>query len=174
MDFHDYRPGETLKPHLDVTVRTAMLSHPGGSVGHRLEFGGCSVAYITDTEHRSGELDPSVLQLARGTDLMIYDGNYTDEEFPSRVGWGHSTWQQGVRLANAAGVKALAIFHHDPAHHDDILDAISAEAEALRPGTIVASEGLTVHLATKIKDQGRFARQPALQRERRYGHSGRP
>lgn len=147
MEFHSCPAGETLKPHPDVTVHTAMLNHPGGSLGHRLEFGSCSVAYITDTEHRPGELDPNVLKLARGADLMIYDGNYTDQEFSSRIGWGHSTWEQGVRLANAAAAKTLAIFHHDPAHNDGFLDEISAKAEASRPGTIVAREGLTLQLA---------------------------
>lgn len=146
IDFHDFAPGNTLRPLAGVTMRTARLNHPGGSTGYRLEFGNSAIAYITDTEHRPGVLDPNVLALARDADLMIYDGNYTDDEFLKYVGWGHSTWQQGVRLANAAGVRTLAIFHHDPKHHDKFLDVVSAEAEASRPGTIVAAEGLTLRL----------------------------
>ncbi len=79
-----------------------MLNHPGGAVGYRLEWAGKSIAYITDTEHRLDELDRTVLSLVQNADLMIYDCTYTDEEFPDHAGWGHSTWQQAVRLANAA------------------------------------------------------------------------
>jgi len=76
--------------------------------------------------------------------LMIYDCNYTEEEYPAHVGWGHSTWQQGVHLANAAGAKLLAIFHHDPEHVDALLDRIGREAKAQRADTLVAAEGLAL------------------------------
>lgn len=176
IDFHNFSPGETLQPHADMKLQTAMLNHPGGSVGYRLEFAGQSVAYITDTEHQPGELDPNVLELIRDADLMIYDGNYTDEEFLSHVGWGHSTWQHGVRLANAAGVKTLAIFHHDPGHYDTLLDAISLDAQAARPGTIIAREGLTLHLAPKNSDKKHNALQLKPQETKqiaRYGSADR-
>ena len=78
----------------------------------------------------------------RGADLFIYDSTYTDAEFPQKVGWGHSTWQEGVRLADAAKVKQLVLFHHDPSHDDDFMDKVVAEANNLRPGTIAAREGL--------------------------------
>jgi phosphoribosyl 1,2-cyclic phosphodiesterase len=127
-----------------VTLRTGPLNHPNRATAYRLEHAGHVVAYVTDTEHAPGALDENVLKLARDADLMIYDCTYTDEEFPAAIGRGHSTWQQGVRLSNAAGVKRLAIFHHDPAHDDAVLDRIAREAEAMRPGTIVAAEGLTI------------------------------
>jgi phosphoribosyl 1,2-cyclic phosphodiesterase len=97
---------------------------------------------VTDTEHVPGQLDKNILNLVRDADLFIYDSTYTDEEFPRFVSWGHSTWQQGARLANAANVKTFVIFHHDPSHDDDAMDRIAAEAEAVRPGTVVAREGL--------------------------------
>jgi phosphoribosyl 1,2-cyclic phosphodiesterase len=146
VEFRDFRAGVMLQPHAGVTLRTAPLNHPGRATGYRLECGGRSVAYITDTEHRPGQLDRNVLELAAGADLMIYDGNYTDDEWPSRVGWGHSTWQEGVRLAEAAGVKVLAIFHHDPEHDDRFLDCVAAEASARRPGTVVATEGTVLSI----------------------------
>ena len=73
---------------------------------------------------------------------MIYDSSYTDAEYPRYRGWGHSTWQEGVRLANAAKVERLVLFHHDPDHDDAFMDRVAAEAEQLRPGTIVAREGM--------------------------------
>ncbi len=75
---------------------------------------------------------------------MIYDSTYTDAEYPTYRGWGHSTWQAGVRLANAAKVKQLVIFHHDPSHDDAFMDKVAADAAALRPGTVVAREGLVL------------------------------
>jgi phosphoribosyl 1,2-cyclic phosphodiesterase len=144
IEFHDFYAGDVLKPHPGVILRTAPLNHPGGATGYRLEYGKRAIAYITDTEHRAGALDKNVLQLARDVDLMIYDCNYTEEEYPAHVGWGHSTWEQGVRLADAAGAKLLAIFHHDPEHGDELLDRIGREAKAQRADTVVAAEGLTL------------------------------
>lgn len=146
VQFRDFHAGELLDLGDGVKAHTAMLNHPGGAVGYRLECAGKSVAYITDTEHRPGELDVTVLSLARDADLMVYDCTYTDEEFPTYAGWGHSTWQQGVRLANAAGAKRLAIFHHDPDHDDAFLRKVEAEAARLHPGAFVAREGLVLRL----------------------------
>jgi phosphoribosyl 1,2-cyclic phosphodiesterase len=146
LEFRDFNAGETLNPHPGITLGTGLLNHPGGATGYRLEYGGSVLAYITDTEHRPGVLDPNVLRLAHRADLMIYDCNYTEEEYPAHVGWGHSTWQEGVRLADAAGAKVLALFHHDPDHTDEQLDHIARQAQAKRPGTVVAAEGLTLRL----------------------------
>ncbi len=66
---------------------------------------------------------------------MIYDSSYTDAEYPRYKGWGHSTWQEGMRIADAAGVGTLAIFHHDPSHDDAFMDGVAREAAAARPGT---------------------------------------
>jgi phosphoribosyl 1,2-cyclic phosphodiesterase len=146
VQFRDFRAGETLDIGGALKVRTAMLNHPGGAVGYRLDYAGKSVAYITDTEHRPGELDKSVLALVQNADLMIYDCTYTDEEFPEHVGWGHSTWQQAARLANAAQVKKLAVFHHDPDHDDAFMRKVEAEAAKVHPGAFVAREGLVLQL----------------------------
>jgi phosphoribosyl 1,2-cyclic phosphodiesterase len=125
-------------------VRTVPLSHPDRATGYRVEHAGKSVAYVTDTEHEPGRLDDNVLALVARADVMIYDSTYTDEEFPSRTGWGHSTWQEGVRLAAAAGVRRLVVFHHDPGRDDAALDRIAAAAAARRPGTLVAREGMVI------------------------------
>jgi phosphoribosyl 1,2-cyclic phosphodiesterase len=146
IEFRDFRPGETLKPSSEGTLRTAPLNHPGGCTGYRLDFRGKSIAYVTDTEHKPGMLDRNVLDLVENADLLIYDANYTDDEFAKHIGWGHSTWQEGVRLADAAGVDRLVLFHHDPQHTDDMLDRIGAEVDAIRPGTVVGREGLEIHV----------------------------
>ena len=144
--FRDFHAGQVLRPGADITVRTAPLNHPGRATGYRLEFGNRAIAYVTDTEHRPGKLDAHVVTLANGADLVIYDCNFTDEEFPTRTGWGHSTWQEGLRILGAAGAKRLAIFHHDPDHDDAFLDGVKAQATARDPGAIVAAEGLTLQI----------------------------
>jgi phosphoribosyl 1,2-cyclic phosphodiesterase len=139
--FNDFPCGDTLTPHPGIVVRTAPLHHPDGATGYRIEHAGKAVAYVTDTEHRPGIADANVLLLAERADLMIYDATYTEDEYPAHVGWGHSTWEEGVRLAEAAHVRTLALFHHAPEHDDTFMDAVAAQAAGKRPSTIVAREG---------------------------------
>ncbi|TAN58472.1 MAG: MBL fold metallo-hydrolase [Magnetospirillum sp.] len=145
--YEDFDVGAVFTPYEGVTIRTGRLRHPNGACGYRIEHGGMAVAYITDTEHRPGEPDPNVVALVRGVDLMIYDSTYTDDEFPSKIGWGHSTWQEAVRLARGNGVKRLAIFHHDPDHTDDVMAGIEAEAARSWDGAMVARDGMEVVLS---------------------------
>ncbi|MBX3499708.1 MAG: MBL fold metallo-hydrolase [Alphaproteobacteria bacterium] len=152
IEFRDFVCGDTLKPAPGVTIRTVPLNHPNGATGYRIEHAGKSICYITDTEHRPGERDANIVDLCRGADIMVYDSSYTDEEYPRHVGWGHSTWQEGMRIADAADIATLAIFHHDPSHDDDTMDRIVAEAAAARPGMtraglpriVAAREGMTL------------------------------
>ena len=139
-----FQVGDVLKPREGITIRTAPLNHPNGATGYRIEYGGRSICYVTDTEHVIGEPDAHVLGLIEGADLMIYDATYTDEQFPNFVTWGHSTWEEGVRLCDAAGVGTFVVFHHDPGHDDDRMDAIAAELEVKRPGSVVAREGMVL------------------------------
>jgi phosphoribosyl 1,2-cyclic phosphodiesterase len=144
LEFNDFSAGEALTPHPGMLLRTGPLNHPNRATGYRLEHNGKAVAYITDTEHELGRLDNNILQIVDRADIMIYDSTYTDEEYPAHKNWGHSTWQEGVRLANAAQVKTLVLFHHDPDHDDDFMDRVAADAAEARPGTIVAHEGLVL------------------------------
>ena len=146
MEYRDFPGGDTLTPAPGIVVRTAVLNHPDGATGYRIEYGGKSVCYVTDTEHVPGIPDRNVLALIGGADIVIYDCMYTDEEYAeSYVGWGHSTWQEAVRLCKPAGVKQLVVFHHDPDHDDDRLDAIAREVAAALPGAVLAREGMVLH-----------------------------
>lgn len=146
IEFADFRAGETHDLGGGVIVKTAPLNHPNRATGYRVEVAGKSICYVTDTEHVPGRLDTNVLKLIEGADIVVYDCTYTDEEYPAHVGWGHSTWQEGVRLVEKAGAKRLAIYHHDPDHDDTFMDKIAAEAEKMRPGTFVAREGTTIEV----------------------------
>ena len=142
IDTFDAQAETLLHPGLAVTL--AKLRHPGGCVGYRITWQGHTVAYVTDTEHVPGVPDAGVLRLAEGADLLIYDANFTEAEFPKHVGWGHSTWQEGVRIADAADVGRLVLFHHDAGRTDDQIDALTTAAAEARPGTIAAAEGLVL------------------------------
>jgi phosphoribosyl 1,2-cyclic phosphodiesterase len=120
-------------------------------VGYRVSWQDKVAAYITDTEHFPDRLDENVLWLAQDADVMIYDATYTDAEYydpkSSKVGWGHSTWQEAVKAAKAANVKCLVIFHHDPSHNDSFMDQVAADTAAAFPVSVVAKEGLLLDLA---------------------------
>ncbi len=141
-----FRAGDRLEPREGILIRTAPLNHPNGACGYRIEHGGKALCYVTDTEHVEGEPDRNILELIEGADMVIYDSSYTDDEFPAFVNWGHSTWQEGVRLCDAASVRTFVAFHHDPSHDDDRMDAIAAELENFRPGSVVAREGMVLVL----------------------------
>lgn len=147
--FYDLEVGETVEIG-EITIENAKLNHPGEALGYRVNWRGYSAAYITDTEHFPDKLDQNVLKLARNADVMIYDATYTDEEYhsqaTSKVGWGHSTWQEAIKVAKAANVKKLVIFHHDPLHNDDFLDHVGEEAAQQFPNTFMAREGWSLQL----------------------------
>src|SRR5262249_11747945 len=119
LSFTDLADGQRVTLAPDVTVSCARLNHPGGVLAYRVDHDGRAVVYATDTEHYSCP-DPRLVRLCQGADMLIYDAMYDDDEYagrggPPRTGWGHSTWSEGVRVADAAGVGRLVLFHHDPA-----------------------------------------------------------
>ena len=144
LKFEDFEAGESFSLAKGVDIQTAALNHPNGATAYRINSGGKSVVYVTDTEHVPGKPDQNILNLIEGADLVIYDSTYTEEEFPAKVGWGHSTWEEGMRLCQAANVKRLAIFHHDPDHNDDFMDDLAKTAEKAWSGNFVSREGMEV------------------------------
>lgn len=135
-------------------VRVRPVPHVGATNGYRVDWGGASVAYISDHQQpaaRTDDVAPGVLDLCDGVDLLIHDAQFTDREFEERAHWGHCTVGYAVEVARRAGARRLALFHHDPSHGDDDLDRLLAEARAQAEGSAVeevlgAAEGLTVAL----------------------------
>ncbi len=144
LEFVDFDAGDTLEPGGEVTIQTTPLNHPNGATGYRIEYGGKAVCYVTDTEHVPGAPDQNILGLIDGADVFIYDSTYTDEEYPRFAGYGHSTWQEGARLACAANVKQFVVFHHDPSHDDAVMDGIARELKKMLPTAVVAREGMVL------------------------------
>lgn len=142
VDYRTFAPRDVLEPAPGIRIRTAPLNHPNGAVGYRVEYGNRTVSYITDTEHDPERMDDSVLALMDGADLVFYDTAYTDAELTAFRGFGHSTWQEGIRLCRAAGARRLVLFHHWQHRTDAELAAIEAEARAAFPGTTAGRPGL--------------------------------
>lgn len=145
----DERPGATFAVG-DAEVTMAKLNHPDPVYGYRVTWNGMSVVYATDTEHYSC-VDPTLLKLARGADVLIYDAQYTPEEYRgehgmSKVGWGHSTFEAAAELAGRAGVGQLVLFHHDPGRTDRQVAELEARARALFANTVAAREGASLQV----------------------------
>jgi phosphoribosyl 1,2-cyclic phosphodiesterase len=146
LQFRDFHVGETLAPSSAIKLRTIRLNHPDGATGYRVEYDGRSIAYVTDHESHGDTVDQHLASFLKDVDLLICDCTYTAEELRTHLGWGHSSWQQGIQLAAAARAKRFCLFHHDPDHDDVQLDRIAAEVSKQHPGSMVAYEGLIVEI----------------------------
>jgi phosphoribosyl 1,2-cyclic phosphodiesterase len=150
MTFHDIDDGQVMRfAEGAVVVRSAKLNHPQGVLAYRIEHAGRAMVYATDTEHFETP-DAKLIELARDADVLIYDAQYTPEEYVGsgdgrpKVGWGHSTMLEGVKIARAAGVKRLILFHHDPDQDDESVRRKEQRARELFPATDAAREGMTI------------------------------
>ena len=153
IEFHDIEHG--VHDIAGATVTAARVPHIGPTFGFRVEADGVSVAYVPDHQQPlDGSLgvDPGVVELCRGVDLLIHDAQFTAEEFAAKPHWGHCTVEYALAVAAEAGVRRLALFHHDPNHDDPTLDRIVDELRdhPLAQGVeeiVAAHEGLTLALS---------------------------
>lgn len=138
------------------------VCHPGGSVRYSLSTPGARIVYATDVEldkifetgnkmkRANKTLAREYRDFIRGADLLIADGQYTKREYPARAGWGHSSIETLIEVAGKAGVKQLAVFHHDPQHTDSMLDLLwdryAKMARSVNPTMNIfwAREGMTI------------------------------
>ena len=145
----------------DISITTQYLNHPALTLGYRLEADGASVVYACDHEpHRAdlaagGELatsrhDRAHLRFLADADLVIHDTQYLADEFEGKTGWGHSTMEYVVDAAEQAGVRQVALSHHDPARSDAEIDVIVEAARVRAEGSdldvFAAAEGSTIEL----------------------------
>jgi len=140
-----------------ATVRAAKVTHQGPTVGYRIEEGGRTLVYLPDHEPSLGvhlRDQPSAwmsgYDVARAADVLFHDAQYGDDEYPHHVGWGHSCIEHALAFASKAEVGMVVLFHHDPYHNDDELEALLVEAHRQWDGTAervcLAREGLKVEL----------------------------
>ncbi|MBF0246587.1 MAG: MBL fold metallo-hydrolase [Alphaproteobacteria bacterium] len=143
---HGFVAGDAFDLFDGARVKTGMLTHPAGATAYRLEAEGKVFVYATDTEHTPGRPDLALVELMRDADLVVYDTCYTEEELPTKQGWGHSTWNEAVKLCRMANAKRLALFHYSPDYDDTMLRALEAEAHAEWSGAFGAKEGMEVNI----------------------------
>lgn len=147
--FHAVKIGKKIELE-GMTVEHCPMNHPAGGYTYKFTYQGKSLVFATDVEHPEQGLDSALLGLCRNADLLIYDAQYTPEEYrKGRKGWGHSTWEKGVELALAAGVKHLHLYHHDQLHSDRFLEKqILAPARKVFRKTELSREGWEISLQT--------------------------
>lgn len=159
LEFEEIYPSQELhfitqQDHAHTAIlKTAQMHHTNGCLGFRLSYQGKSIVYCTDTEHIAGCVDQNVINLAKDADIFIYDAMYTEAEYLNgKVGWGHSTYEEAVKLATLANVKKLFFFHHDPEHSDQFLSDQLDKWKAYRLENQLsfeiemATEGILYHL----------------------------
>lgn len=154
-------------PGARVTAR--WLHHPQGCLGFRFETPAGTVVYATDNEPGDPKLDNSLLELAAGADIFINDAQFSPEQLATtRKGWGHSSWLEGVKIAEKAGVKNLVLFHHDPDSADKAVDGILREARGRFANVWAAAEGMVMTLDEDELDVVIPASREGLRREAHF------
>ena len=139
-------------------LRASLVVHPGPTVGYRISADGSSVAYLPDHEPAlAGRFEERTRDwisggsIAEEVDLLLHDAQYFEEEYDERLGWGHSSVSSAVAYADAVGAKRLVLFHHDPAHSDDRMQELEAEAQSFaddrRDPPTIAREGMVLDLS---------------------------
>jgi len=145
MTFRDLREGQIVRlddgEGSELTVRLTRGNHPNGVSIYRVDHRGKSMVYATDTEHYA-VVDPRLVAISQNSDVLVYDSQYTPEEYAQRLGWGHSTFEEGVKIARAAGVKKLVLYHHDPNQTDAMVRDKERRARELFESSLAAYEGL--------------------------------
>jgi len=140
----------------EFVIKAQLIIHPNPTIGYRIQSGGTTVTYLPDHEPALGArtfpYDKSWVSgymLAEGTDLLIHDTQYTEEEYADRIGFGHSSIRHAFRFAELSAVKHFVPFHHDPTHNDDQLDRIfESTLKNLQPSYLVtpSREGLSLEI----------------------------
>ncbi len=140
--FHQSETDDFIANGVKVTV--AEHNHPGGTYGYRIEdIDGKVLVYCTDVEH-GDTIDRRVVQLAKDADFLIHDAQYTPTELKGKKGWGHSSWEQAIEVAERAGAKQLALTHHDPDHDDAFLLQVEKECQKRFPNALLAREKMEI------------------------------
>ena len=139
----------------DFTIEVMRVKHPSFVTAYRITVGGRVICFIPDNELESDmfevepDFDTRIREFVGEADLLIHDAMYTEEEYPNRHGWGHSTFAQSVGLAEDGGAKKLLFFHHDPMRFDDELDTIVSR---LRDSALARGSTIEIGAATEGMD----------------------
>jgi phosphoribosyl 1,2-cyclic phosphodiesterase len=145
LSFHNINAGSVI-PLAEVVVETIGLNHQTSALGYRVSWQGRSLVYATDTDHSQHRVDPNLMYLAAGADVLILDGTYADTDYYDSGPQDVVPWEVGVETAKNANVKELVLFHHDPRHDDDCLDQLETKIQNHFPNARLAREGMVVKI----------------------------
>ncbi|MFY0686474.1 MAG: MBL fold metallo-hydrolase [Cyclobacteriaceae bacterium] len=135
---------DNVMPNFYSTRTSTMdLNHPGGCLGYRIEVDGKVIVFCTDVEH-GDQIDHRVVKFAKDADLLIHDAQYTTKELAVHRGWGHSSYEQAIEVAELADVKQLIMTHHDPDHDDAFLRKMETECQQRMNNCSLAREGMEI------------------------------
>jgi len=126
-----------------IVVDTLLVNHPGGSSCFRVSYNGKSLVYLSDYDYNDN-LDPRLAELLVGTDMVIFDAFFSDNNY--REGWGHSTWQEGVYLSELLNIRSFYMFHHNIKRTDDELDELQTLISRRSNRCFIAKEGSFVYI----------------------------
>lgn len=144
--FHNINAGSVI-PLTDVVIETIGLNRHTSALGYRVSWRGHSLVYATDTDHTLAHIDPNLMYLAAGADILIFDGTYADADYYNRGFQEAAPWEMGIEAAKSANVKELILFHHDPHHDDRYLDQLEIKIQSCFPTTQLAKEGMVIKIA---------------------------
>ena len=126
-------------------ITSVKINHPGRMLVYRVDGKNGSFVYATDIEHWAVP-DNKLIELAKDADVLMYDAHFTPEEYPKYVGWGHSTYEEGIKVAQLSGVKELHLCHHAPEHTDADVDEIQRRAQARFEKSYALQEGWEIEI----------------------------
>lgn len=146
LNYRDISDFESLNLGDGIVVHTTRLNHPGGATGYRVEYAGKSFAFITDCAHSIGQQDAKLVTFLKEVDLFAYDCSYADEEFEEFLNYGHSTWQEALRLRSATNAGGVYAIHHMPFRNDAQLERIHQKMKEENSNSGVACDNKIVIL----------------------------
>ncbi|MCR4744751.1 MAG: MBL fold metallo-hydrolase [Lachnospiraceae bacterium] len=129
----------------NVKIKNIEVNHPGGSSTYKIEFAGKNIVYAIDFEHNENELK-KLADFSRNADLMIYDGQYTPDEYPGCFGYGHSIPEVGIEFAKNNGIKRILFSHHAPEHTDSFLSEWEKKIKEIFPDSSFAKAGMEIKI----------------------------
>lgn len=128
-----------------IDIRAIQHNHPGKAYSYRIDYNGKSAVFCTDIEHANG-IDKNLVELAKDTDLLIHDAQFTPEEYQTHKGWGHSSYEHAIEVAIKANAKKLILTHHDPDHNDEFLTSLEETLSKAHPDLLLARDGMEFNL----------------------------
>jgi phosphoribosyl 1,2-cyclic phosphodiesterase len=129
----------------EIEIRAIRHNHPGNAYSYRIDYKGKSAVFCTDIEHANG-IDNNLVELARNTDILIHDAQFTPEEYLLHKGWGHSSYEHAIEVFIKSNAKKLILTHHDPDHNDEFLSELEDKLTKQQQNLLLARDGMEFNL----------------------------